>query len=369
MSRWTRQPQGPVKIDRNNPLTVGLADAILPFTGVSVVNQTRGNMWYSLPVKKVTSTGLAVAYNGSDGRDSQYYDAPWVRPTGGLTLLAFEDCTGSFASFTGAVGISSSTFAIGFTIVNSGGFKFAVATKGTADETRIGTAAVAGAHVRVLTTDGAGFTTGYLNGKIDGTGGATTGYVSMTSNATLHVGAYDPYFTLGGGVGRADYRTVLVVLWHRVLTDAEIRAVSANPWQIFTKREMVYPSVATVQLLRPTSDITPGAWTASTGIDLFAMLDETTASDADYITTSSASSSEVAFGTGLDPLSSTGHTIRFRAQGTGGLTVTLLQGATTIATYSPTITASFATYSYTLSGAEADAISDYTALRLRFTST
>lgn len=128
-------------------------------------------------------------------------------------------------------------------------------------------------------------------------------------------------------------------------------------------------AVATVQLLRPTSDISAGAWTASSGSDLYAMLDETTASDADYITTSSASSSEVAFGTGLDPLSSAGHTIRFRAQGTGGLTVTLLQGATTIATYTPTITASYALYSYTLSGAEADAITNYGDLRVRFTST
>ncbi len=125
---------------------------------------------------------------------------------------------------------------------------------------------------------------------------------------------------------------------------------------------------ATVQLLRPESDVSAGAWTPSTGSDLFAMLDESTYSDADYITTSSASTAEVAFGTGLDPASSSGHIIRYRAKGTGTLTVELYEGATLIATDVPAITGSFQTFTWTLSGAEADDISDYADLRLRFVS-
>lgn len=128
-------------------------------------------------------------------------------------------------------------------------------------------------------------------------------------------------------------------------------------------------SVAAVQLLRPTSDISAGAWTPSTGTDLFSMLDETPYNDADYIVTSSASSSEVKLGFGFDPLSSTGHTIRYRAKGNGTLTVYLYQGTTLIASHVPTLTSGFQTFTFTLTSTEADSITSYTDLRLRFVST
>ena len=128
-------------------------------------------------------------------------------------------------------------------------------------------------------------------------------------------------------------------------------------------------SVAAVQLLRPTSDISAGAWTPSTGTDLFSMLDETPYDDADYIVTSSASSSEVKLGVGFDPLSSTGHIIRYRAKGNGTLTVYLYQGTTLIASHVPTLTSGFQTFTFTLTSTEADSITSYTDLRLRFVST
>ena len=131
-------------------------------------------------------------------------------------------------------------------------------------------------------------------------------------------------------------------------------------------------AVAEVQLLRPTSDISPGPWTASSGTDRFAMIDEVTASSADYITTSSTGTGKYKLTPGaLDPLSSTGHTLRVEAQSTGGgLTVQLVQGAATvICSFSPAVTGTYAIYPYTLSGAECDAITDYTDLYLWLTST
>lgn len=123
-----------------------------------------------------------------------------------------------------------------------------------------------------------------------------------------------------------------------------------------------------VQIIRPTSDVSDGAWLASTGSDLYAMLDETTASDSDYIYATSASTAEVGLGVASDPVSSTGHIIRYRAKGTGTLTVKLMQGTTTIATHVPTLTTSYQDFSFTLSGAEADSITDYSNLRLQFVS-
>jgi hypothetical protein len=141
------------------------------------------------------------------------------------------------------------------------------------------------------------------------------------------------------------------------------------------------------QFARPSADTNnPGSFTDQAGgsTSIFATIDETVASDADYIrsTTDPANGVYVTKLTSVtDPLSSTGHTLRAR-MGTdvasGGnqidATVQLRQGyvnestlGTLIATLTQTniVAGSFTTYSYTLSGAEADAITDYTNLYLR----
>ena len=129
--------------------------------------------------------------------------------------------------------------------------------------------------------------------------------------------------------------------------------------------------VVTAQFARPTSDVSAGTWTASTGSDLFAMLDETAADDGDYITTTSYSTCEVALSSLTDPAVSTGHVVRYRISATGGgIIVRLRQGTTTIAswTHNPA-PASLTTYAQTLSGGEADSITSYAALKLQFEAT
>jgi hypothetical protein len=120
-----------------------------------------------------------------------------------------------------------------------------------------------------------------------------------------------------------------------------------------------------VRYARPASDLSAGTWTPSTGTDLYAMLDETTASDTDYIETASASTCQIALNSVTDPGTSSGQVVTIRAQSANGndLVATLKQGATTIATRTFTsLGASWADYDITLSGAECDAITDYSAL-------
>ena len=129
--------------------------------------------------------------------------------------------------------------------------------------------------------------------------------------------------------------------------------------------------IVVVQLARPTSDVSAGTWTASTGSDLYAMLDETAVNDADYIVTTGASTCEVALGSLSDPAVSTGHKVRYRlSANTGGITVRLREGTTTIATWTHNPAPNFpTTYEQTLSGAEADSITNYAALKLQFEAT
>ena len=184
------------------------------------------------------------------------------------------------------------------------------------------------------------------------------------------------YYTLGNrdsdkARGTIGYTTLWLV-FDRILSATEHLSLHANPWQIFKPRLLPVGGVTvTAQYARPTSDVSAGTWTASTGSDLYAMLDETTANDADYISTVNASTCEVTLGTLTDPASSTGHVVRYRiAADSGGIIVRLRQGTTTIAswTHNPA-PSSLTTYAQTLTGGEADSITNYAALKLQFEAT
>jgi hypothetical protein len=132
--------------------------------------------------------------------------------------------------------------------------------------------------------------------------------------------------------------------------------------RVTVHRVALAPSV-TSTTARPDSDVSAGTWTASSGSDLYAMLDEETPSDADYIEASSAGTCEVALSTIAEPQVGWQTTVRFRIQ--GECTVSLREGSTQIASwnYSPV---SATTYEETLTSGEQSSVTDWGDLRLRF---
>lgn len=140
------------------------------------------------------------------------------------------------------------------------------------------------------------------------------------------------------------------------------------------------------QFARPDQDTTIGTFTDQGGgtTNIYTTIDEASASDADFIRSVTSPSNAVyvcRLSDVTDPVSSTGHIIRMRtstdldAQEAIDFTQQLRmsyagEGAqgTLIASQSRTSVSSttWTTSSYTLSGGEADAITDYTALFFRF---
>lgn len=132
------------------------------------------------------------------------------------------------------------------------------------------------------------------------------------------------------------------------------------------------------QFARPDSDVLTGNWTPT---PLYEEINEVTASDTDYIRSEDNPSNdlcEMGLSDLTDPVSSSGHIIRYRYQKgeTGGgqpanidVTVRLLDGASEIwsVTHSD-IAAGWVDGQATLSGGEADSIGDYTDLRIEFTA-
>lgn len=140
------------------------------------------------------------------------------------------------------------------------------------------------------------------------------------------------------------------------------------------------------QFGRPSTDTTRDNWEEDDGTttDIWDQIDESVADDADYIRTVLTPTNDV-YVTKLttleDPISSVNHTVRYRygKSASGGdqidLTIQLRQGYTnegspgtliaTVATLTD-IASGWNAGTYTLAGAEADAITDYTSLYLRF---
>lgn len=89
-------------------------------------------------------------------------------------------------------------------------------------------------------------------------------------------------------------------------------------------------------ILRPSSDLITGGWTSSPSGTLASCIDETTASDSDYIeTTGTGNSSIILLGSGSDPGNDNNHQLRYRASSTSEtLNVDVVQMAPTIVTRS-----------------------------------
>lgn len=137
--------------------------------------------------------------------------------------------------------------------------------------------------------------------------------------------------------------------------------------------------ITPIRCTQPDSTITVGTWTTQAmGLDLHTAIDETPASDADFIRgpidlLAATHTCEVGLGNVTDPAVSTGHVVSYRYEKSAAneqvvdLIVRLVQGTTVIATWTHLAIANgWTAASQTLTGLEADAINDYTDLRLRF---
>jgi hypothetical protein len=129
------------------------------------------------------------------------------------------------------------------------------------------------------------------------------------------------------------------------------------------------------QYARPLSDVQIGSWSFSSGLELSSCIDEETANDFDYAFyqgTATLSYCEVLLSSVTDPSLSTGHHVWYRCNRqptnrTITCVVRLMQGATQIASWTHTNGPdTTTTFDQTLSESQADSITDYSDLRLRF---
>jgi hypothetical protein len=161
-------------------------------------------------------------------------------------------------------------------------------------------------------------------------------------------------------------------------TDATLTAALATATALSPAATI--SAIVPTQYARPASTVTIGTWTDQAGgtTNIHTTLDETSADDADYVR-SVLSPAGAAYETALssipDPASSTTHVLRYRlrkeaAGNAMAVAVALMEGATQRAAWTESdIGTAWATVERTLTGGEADSITNYADLRVRLTAT
>jgi hypothetical protein len=133
---------------------------------------------------------------------------------------------------------------------------------------------------------------------------------------------------------------------------------------------------STTQTARPVSDVSNtgvvGVPAPGGGSGVYARVGALV--DTEYAEYSDSGDLVVGVSALADPNTGSGHVVKFRARyaagaSGGSVTTKLLQGATEIASWTDTVSGTFADFTHTLNSTQANAISDYSALRFEQTVT
>jgi len=351
-----RQPQQHVGIDRGNPISAGIKEAVYSLAGhvpsfgpITISHATQS-------ARMPTPNGLGRKYTFSG------YAANYTSISGSVST---PKATHMFVGVRGTYQGNPIAFAVieRYLRINADGTVTLTNSSGS-NTTSTKTIAVGeyfvifawGANLDILAID----VKGEVSTFVDSVGWGGLGSVTI----------------IGGDAswGSGNNTAIAYASWSRYLSAAERAALRVNPWQIFSAETIpLFFSTATAQFLRPISDISNSGWMPSTGSSLSACIGEAVRDDAVYISADAPGAiCEVLLGTSSgDPLSSINHLPRIvMSAGSGGIILRLKQGATLIKAWTyASLAGSDTLYEPTLTSGEIDSISDYTDLRLEMETT
>jgi hypothetical protein len=326
-----------------------------------------------------------------------------VKNTGVFNYANVFDVTSSASSSSSNIGTSATSVGVGtshqtslttanqFTLLTAGSEDFrtkagaALINNGIRQQTYTNDLDIVGSARSITTpTIGAWEFAGAPTAPSGVTAGSVTAFAvtaNWTDNSSTETGfkvqyAPSPYSSWTAFSGSPTAANATTLASGNVLTPStsyKIRVASTNANGDSAYVESGVFTTTPLTFLRPIADTSNGAWTASSGSDRYAMIDESATNDADYITVSSASTYKTRLTTVSDPGVNTDHSVVVRAKGDGTsqLTIALVQGdptETAIASTTVTPTVSYADYTLTVTSGQAANITDYSLLYLKLTS-
>ena len=284
---WDSQPQDFGQLDLSNPLLNDVA--IVSNSAIKNFNLVDGRMFFTNSTSEkyysdVIGQCFSVTADSSRG----------ARVSSGDLLLNGSSATKGTSILVVANPFSKSAVGMAFSIlggaeelyfifnsdktVTASPGDWSVANVTTDGATCIGVVD-GNPHVFICTMAGAGTTPNlYVDGVEKGT--------SKTTMATLFSSPARPY--IGGfsgvGFGCSGYGIALVVAVNREWSPEEVKELSLNPWQIFS-RQQLSPVVQTIvaSAYYAGTEASMGSWTAHPSGTLASCINETIASDAEWI--------------------------------------------------------------------------------------
>lgn len=304
-------------------------------TPAVTISDSRGNTWANATSETI---GVANAYDGIRAGIAYAMNA-----TSGSTTFTFT--------------IADSRQTRGIAVLEYSGAATASALVATA-----GAVVVSGATVTSSTysTSGNTLTVGVASTLF---GGNLTDWTGLTVAGNASTGrspaAYDTLAYIRDYISTSPFSSV---------TSSASNNNSVTNKLIVSASFAEAPSV-TYTYARPTSDITT-QWTPSAGTDHYALIDEPTASDADYIyATAAGQTDEVRLASMTAPKAGTDVLINYRVTnvvGTSKVTVSLICNTAVIAT--DTIRTAAGDYTLTVPSTTWSTVADWSNMRLRFVS-
>jgi len=322
--RWRQQPRTPVQINYGGPLAVGLEIALVPATTVLVDSSAEPIVFSTI------RSGSARLFSKS-AQALQSFVLPRSISSNNWTLLQEVSPTPDGAAFSATGGIFSSsterihihykaypTNAVGvdarpyFADANSD------QTLPTSGERLILGTTINSSRLQLST---------YVNGSL------AAGTKTTVSTSAISVNSIELFRKQFGGGGSdlmaAGSTSAFFFVWSRALSDAEMRAASENPWQIFKPQQTVFYSLPSGSL--------------------FSAIDETVSDRADYIKSTAAGQ---VYETTLSPIQQpTGNIdINFDADSplnTGGIKFEVFDGTNLIKSQTVSFPSATSTFSIT----------------------
>ena len=217
MAKRYSQPQSGAQIDRNNPLSRGLMLAYLPQTNfANLAKQT-----YPL------SSGYAILATGVGRAGVNRLAYPtravtWTPPTGlsQATVLVV------------ARNLAESTANIAFDVSSGGGNEFT-----SYSDNKIYSGGFSGARYVSAFAIPAGTLLSPFVYAVAGVSGNHSTWLNSQKIGSASTAAFSAAASWGigtqpGGAG-TNTEVYLALAWDRALSDAELKSISANPWQLF----------------------------------------------------------------------------------------------------------------------------------------
>ena len=344
----TSQPQTPCGIDWSNPVTRGLTVAN---TGNSRLNLVDGKPELISTSYPSSPNKSGICLNQTTDTAPRYWK---TKPTGsnGLTIFCVTDAQVKGAAAFVYGGYFSSSTGEGFSLSQyNGGLLAATVFPSSLEITKPLKSDASGMTTCALVRRGTSLTMKtWLNGV----------FTTSTDNGGSFVGLDTAgFFEVLTGVTPANQgaRSNLLLTFDRALSDAEIKSLSDNPWQIFqplsqpiytNNQDIILPSKG-----YPTKDLSKGLWTGFSENNINSTLsdkiDEDTPDTSDYIYTDYPTTSEYELSETQFP-GAGGYQLSYNASGATSavITVKLRQGMTEIAQWQHPLTVADTTYTQTL---------------------